>query len=116
MSIRATAKDVGRAVVYRPSHGEPERGVITSVGRAHVFVRYGTDQHSKATRPDQLEWANSDKRGAPTQARGDCGHCGKRGLGNTYKATVLMGYRPYRQCRYCNEVTWTGPVVRRPLS
>ena len=42
-------------VVYR-SHPEaaPEEGVITSVTGAFVFVRYGADVHSKATRPEDL--------------------------------------------------------------
>jgi hypothetical protein len=41
-------------VLYRPAHGEPELGVITSVSDAWVFVRYGT-QASVATDPADLE-------------------------------------------------------------
>ena len=51
---------IGAKVVYRPGHvsqREPgEEGVITSVGMAHVFVRYGSDRTSKATRPTDLEF------------------------------------------------------------
>jgi hypothetical protein len=43
-------------LVYR-SHpdAEAEEGVITSVTGAFVFIRYGADVHSKATRPEDLE-------------------------------------------------------------
>ena len=45
------------------------------------------------------------KRGAPAQPRGYCPHCGKKGLGNTYQA-FRDGRRAYRQCRYCDEITY----------
>jgi hypothetical protein len=50
-----TESDIGRSVIYRP-FGHPEdfeTGVITSWNENRVFVRYGNDQHSKAT-PDYL--------------------------------------------------------------
>lgn len=48
------------------------------------------------------------KRGAPTQPRGVCPSCGKKGLGNTYWQNAGMGQpkRPYRQCTYCSETAW----------
>lgn len=48
--------NIGRRVTYHGGH-RPERGVITSVGpgwNGYVFVRYDGDQHSKATRPEDL--------------------------------------------------------------
>ena len=57
--IRPTIKDFGRSVIYRPSHGEPEEGVITSFSKTWIFVRYLGDKESKATRPEDLEWAHA---------------------------------------------------------
>lgn len=43
-------------VVYRPRHGEPEEGTVTSVGGRFVFVCYGLPgSTSKATAPEDLE-------------------------------------------------------------
>lgn len=45
-------------VIYRQSGWcdcGAEEGEITAVRGAYVFVRYGWDQHSKATRPADLE-------------------------------------------------------------
>lgn len=56
VTLEAARENIGRGVVYRPGFGEPEAGVITSVGEANVFVRYGADRGSKATRPGDLEW------------------------------------------------------------
>jgi hypothetical protein len=42
-------------VLYRPAHGEPEHGVITSVTEAWVFVRYGAQATPAATDPADLE-------------------------------------------------------------
>ncbi|AMM44972.1 hypothetical protein SP15_174 [Bacillus phage SP-15] len=54
-----------RKVVYTPYIGCPdhlkEEGVITTVGTRYVFVRYGNDIHSKATSPEDLEYAFDDK-------------------------------------------------------
>lgn len=50
---------VGRKVVYRAPHNQPdgpcEEGVITSVNDTYIFVRYGSDVGSKATRAEDLE-------------------------------------------------------------
>jgi hypothetical protein len=42
-------------VLYRPAHGGPEHGVITSVNEAWVFVRFGTQATPAATGPADLE-------------------------------------------------------------
>lgn len=58
--IDPTDADVGRAVVYtgnRYPGGVPEEGVITSFNAHAVFVRYGSDKHSKGTNRADLEWA-----------------------------------------------------------
>jgi len=56
--IDPTVKDVGRKVVYQARHpnAEREEGVITSFNDHSVFVRYGSDVHSKATSREDLEW------------------------------------------------------------
>jgi hypothetical protein len=46
--------NIGRLVVYRPFPDVYEEGVITSVGDYYVFVRYGSQQTSAATRPEDL--------------------------------------------------------------
>jgi hypothetical protein len=46
-------------VVYQPGHGPAEEGVITRVTERFVFVRYGTDVGSKATRADCLVLAGA---------------------------------------------------------
>jgi hypothetical protein len=55
MTLDDARAHVGDGVVYRPAHGAREQGVITSVNDAYVFVRYGADQGSKATRPADLQ-------------------------------------------------------------
>ncbi len=55
MTLNEARRHVGHGVVYRTAHGPTEQGVITSVNDAYVFVRYGTDAGSQATRPEQLE-------------------------------------------------------------
>lgn len=49
---------VGRRVIYRDKSGHVvEEGVITSFNNSGiVFVRYGTDAHSKGARQEDLEW------------------------------------------------------------
>lgn len=71
MITLAEARDnIGRGVVYNPESGSDpvskfcvelgygrdrlEDGVITGVSGSYVFVRYASDQHSKATDPRQL--------------------------------------------------------------
>lgn len=57
MSITVTQEDIGRTVIYRPSHGAEERGVITGIPNLYlVHVRYGDDTGSKATQVEDLEW------------------------------------------------------------
>jgi hypothetical protein len=60
--IEPTDDDVSRLVIYRERsnihRGHGERGVITSFNDSFVFVRYGTDAHSKATMRRDLEWAD----------------------------------------------------------
>lgn len=61
MTLDECREAVGRQVIYRPAHGaNPEQGIITSVGEVYVFVRYGDDQHSKATAPGDLKLAIPD--------------------------------------------------------
>jgi hypothetical protein len=76
LTLAEARKNIGRGVVYKPSHfyervvpgfwatamveDDPSRqedGVIISVNDTYVFVRYTGDQHSKATRPGDLELA-----------------------------------------------------------
>lgn len=62
--IAPTQADVGRVVIYRPAWQRyrklpGEEGIITSLNEAYVFVRYGEDTTSKATRRDDLEWAET---------------------------------------------------------
>lgn len=58
MTLAAAHDRIGQKVVYRAPHvgiDQPgEEGVITSVGEIWVYVRFGTDAHSKATHPSQL--------------------------------------------------------------
>jgi hypothetical protein len=59
--IDPTEADIGRSVLYRrsPRHIEPEdRGVITSFNSSYVFVRYGDDFNSRATRREDLDWTS----------------------------------------------------------
>jgi len=57
--IEPKAKDIGRAVVYRPKFGAQEDCVITSYNDRYVFVRY-QKQHpganGQATLREDLEW------------------------------------------------------------
>lgn len=55
MTLEEARERVGSKVTYYP-HGlaRPEEGVITSVNDHYVFVRYGADYGSKATRPEHL--------------------------------------------------------------
>ena len=48
---------IGRKVVYRDRTGwKVEEGVITSFNDTCVFVRYGADTGSRATRREGLDW------------------------------------------------------------
>ena len=55
MTLDEARTRVGNGVVYRPRPGaKVEQGTVTSVGETFVFVRYGADTVSKATRPQDL--------------------------------------------------------------
>ena len=57
--IKPANEDIGRKVVYKRDWMEPEEfeeGVITSISKTFVFVRYGRDVHSKATYPRDLDF------------------------------------------------------------
>lgn len=59
MTLEEAKNNIGRWVVYTPFKGCPDNqkevGVITSVNDTYVFVRYGNELHSKATRPEDLK-------------------------------------------------------------
>jgi hypothetical protein len=57
--IDPTVNDIGRKVVYKQGYEFREEGVITSFNMRYVFVRYGADVQSKATRREDLEWASA---------------------------------------------------------
>lgn len=55
--IAPTPSDIGRTVAYRDHpNTNPELGIVTSFDRFFVFVRYGADLHSRATKASHLEW------------------------------------------------------------
>lgn len=60
MTIIEAHLGIGRTVIYTPFPGcdldMTEVGVITSVGDKNVFVRYGSDLHTKATCPADLHF------------------------------------------------------------
>ena len=57
--IDPTRDDIVRRVVYRPFPGAVrEEGTITDMNTDYVFVRYGNDTHSEATRLAHLEWVS----------------------------------------------------------
>ena len=47
--------DIGRKVLYRARDGAIEEGVIVAYNSEYVFVRYGSDIGSKATRREDVE-------------------------------------------------------------
>jgi hypothetical protein len=56
ITLAQARQRVGDGVVYRPDEGDPEQGVVSSVGERWVFVRYGSDSGAKATEPGMLDW------------------------------------------------------------
>ncbi len=61
--VNLSGEDIGRSVIYDPPHpgarsGRGEEGIITSFNDHIVFVRYGSDKHSKGTDPRDLRWTN----------------------------------------------------------
>jgi hypothetical protein len=57
MTLEEAAANIGNTVIYRPTPNQVEQGVITATTHRYVFVRYGTDQHAKATAAAYLELA-----------------------------------------------------------
>jgi hypothetical protein len=57
MTLDEARNAVGRAVVYEYSPGRFDEGVITSTNDQFAFVRYGAQQTSQATRPQDLRLA-----------------------------------------------------------
>lgn len=63
MTLEEAANNIGQAVIYTPYNTaeawntNAERGVITSTNGTYAFVRYGADQHAKATSPHMLQLA-----------------------------------------------------------
>jgi hypothetical protein len=59
--INPTEEDIGRLVVYIPYEGATaEEGVITSMNKSFVFVRYKSSNTSQATGRSRLCWANPE--------------------------------------------------------
>jgi hypothetical protein len=55
MTLEEAKERIGHKVAYvQPGAPRLEEGVITSVNKTFVFVRYGADMGSKATRPEDL--------------------------------------------------------------
>lgn len=48
------ADKVGRSVIFRYHHGEEVEGVVSSVGPANVFVRFGSRPSGEACDPSML--------------------------------------------------------------
>ena len=54
MTLEEARDHIGHGVLYSPCGGPVEEGVITSVNEHYVFVRFGADKASKATRAADL--------------------------------------------------------------
>ena len=57
ISLETAKKNIGNKVLYYVRGNRdliPEEGVITSANDMFIFVRYGSDTHSKATNPEDL--------------------------------------------------------------
>jgi hypothetical protein len=62
--INPTEKDIGRSVIYIPSHGNREYGIITSFNSRFVFVRYSHQhqtQNGQATMREDLHWQRDEE-------------------------------------------------------
>ena len=59
MTLEQARNNIGCYVTYIPFKGcdksQYEIGIITSVNEKYVFVRYGNNLHSKATRAEDLK-------------------------------------------------------------
>jgi hypothetical protein len=60
--IKAKSSDVGRIVIYKSFDGMAEKGVITSVNKDYVFVKFNGSKHSQATLRRDLEWFNQNNK------------------------------------------------------
>lgn len=60
MTLEEARSNIGKKVIYTPfkdcSYKDKEEGIITSVNKVNVFVRYGSDVNSKATNPEDLSF------------------------------------------------------------
>jgi hypothetical protein len=54
MTLDEARDHIGHGVVYLPSGGAAEDGVIASVTASTVFVRFSGDLHAKSCRPEDL--------------------------------------------------------------
>lgn len=58
MTLEEARNNIGKYVIYTPfgncTQNQKELGVITSVNDNYVFVRYGNELNSKATRAEDL--------------------------------------------------------------
>jgi hypothetical protein len=54
MTLDEARAAIGQSVGYLPRFGPVETGVITGVSDRYVFVRYGAQETSKATRAEDL--------------------------------------------------------------
>jgi hypothetical protein len=57
--IEPTEADIGKMVYYQPKwmpFAYREKGVITGMNDTYVWVRYGEQIGSQATKRDDLEW------------------------------------------------------------
>ena len=57
MTLQEAKENIGNQVVYTNFIGSYEYGIITSVNDKFIFVRYGEDVGSQATRPEDLKLA-----------------------------------------------------------
>ena len=55
--IEPTSKDMGKKVMYCDDYDNIEFGVIVGFNHRYVFVRYGENNHSKATSREDLHWS-----------------------------------------------------------
>lgn len=51
--------EIGQIVFYAPTQ---EHGTVTSINEYYVFVRYGKDTHSKATKPSDIKGCKKELR------------------------------------------------------
>ncbi len=53
---RLRPPDVGRGVIYTPSAGKPERGVLSSWNDKYIFARFTSGSTAAACDPADLTW------------------------------------------------------------